>query len=73
MFVTQYADNSFALRNLTVQDHLRNHPRERLHIADLKKGLAEQLPQETERNVDGKTEFLRRAKATKAITPLRMR
>src|ERR1700722_20301056 len=44
MFVTQHADNSFALRNLTVQDHLRNHPRERLHIADSKRDWPNSFP-----------------------------
>jgi hypothetical protein len=39
MFVTQYADNSFALRNhRTVRDHLRNHPRDAAAYCRLKKG-----------------------------------
>jgi GrpB-like predicted nucleotidyltransferase (UPF0157 family) len=59
MFVTQYTDNSFVLRNhLTVRDHLRNHPRDAAAYCRLKKGLAEQFRRERERYVDGKTEFL---------------
>ena len=50
---------SVALRNhLTLRDHLRDHARETAAYAALKKRLAEEFPDNIDRYVEGKTEFI---------------
>jgi GrpB-like predicted nucleotidyltransferase (UPF0157 family) len=53
------AENNLALQNhIAVRDYLRTHPVEALEYSKLKKQLADRFPDERERYVESKTDFI---------------